>query len=272
MKNGNNGKTKETEVVRKPFLTGSVTDERTLKSSLAFFGVLIVVIFITLIACATATFDIVILRVLLNAAVIIVCLMIFYNKGAGYGSEAVSHGEILYQKKEKGQQVAESERKLCYHPAKGYVTGLIGTLPLLIPALILAVTTSVQMTGAGALPSWMQAYTGRSDIGNALINYTQPEGMKAVDYIRTVIRICILPYINIIGNANKTGVLFLERISPLIMLLPATVYGTGYRTGKKIRTRIHTVISENDRKRVRREKKRIRDRNTTRAKGPEQLN
>lgn len=272
MKNGKNGRSGETEVVRKPFLTGSVMDERTLKSSLAFFGIMVVVIFITLIACATATFDIVILRVLLNAAVIAVCLMIFYNKGAGNGSDAVSHGEILWQKKEKGMEVAESERKLCYHPAKGYVTGIIGSLPVLIPALILAATTSVQMTGAGALPSWMQAYTARSDIGSALVNYTQPEGMGAVDYIRTFIRICILPYINIIGSADKTGVLLLERLSPLILLLPAAVYGTGYRTGKKIRTRIHTVISENDRKRVRKEKKRIRERNSPRIKGPEQLN
>ena len=60
MKNGKNGRSGETEVVRKPFLTGNVMDERTLKSSLAFFGIMVVVIFITLIACATATLDIVI--------------------------------------------------------------------------------------------------------------------------------------------------------------------------------------------------------------------
>ena len=73
-------------------------------------------------------------------------------------------------------------------------------------------------------------------------------------------------------EVEHNPVLLLERLSPLILLLPAAVYGTGYRTGKKIRTRIHTVISENDRKRVRKEKKRIRERNSPRIKGPEQLN
>ena len=259
-------------VIRKPFLTGSITDENTVKNCMQFFGTLILVFFVSFIACATASFDNLILRLILNTAVIAVTLMVFYNNGAGRGADAVTQGEILYQKQEKGRTFSNSERAVCFHPMKGYLIGLAGTLPFLIAAAILAANTSVQMTDAGTLPSWMQGYVRRSDIGNALVNYTNPEGMRFIDYLRAFVRICILPFINIVGYNNKIGLLAMERISPLILLLPAISFGTGYLKGKKIRTRIHTVISENDKRRIRKENKRRSRRTASRSHEPEQLN
>ena len=111
------------------------------------------------------------------------------------------------------------------------------------------------------------------DIGSALVSYTQPEGMTAVDFIRAIVRIIILPFVNLVGTSNKAGILLLERISPLIMLLPAAAYGTGYLTGKSVRTQIHTAISANEQKRIRTEKKKraARSRQQSRRE-PEQLN
>ena len=274
MKNNSHSRTRNSEKeVRKPFLRGSAFDENTAKQGLIFFGTLIVVFLVTFIACASASFSSFILRLILNLAVIAVVLMVFYNNGAGQGADAVTRGEILFQKQEKGQAFSESERRVCYHPMKGFLTGLIGTLPFLAAAAVLAVNTALQTTEAGTLPSWMQAYAARSDIGNALVNYTQPEGMKALDYVRALVRICILPYVNIVGYSSKYGMLVTERISPLLLLLPALSYGTGYLTGRKIRTRIHTVISENDRKRVRKEKRNKSRKNTgSRNREPERLN
>lgn len=263
---------KSVQVVRKPFETGSPTDENTVRDSLKFFGTLIMVYLVSFIACSAAVSNL-FLRLIINIAVIGVVLMIFYNSGAGKGAEAVSRGEIIWQKKESGREFSASEKKVCYHPLKGYLTGLIGTIPFLILAVILALKTTIQMTDSGTLPSWMQAYTRRSDIGSALINYTQPEGMTFIDAIRALIRICILPFVNTIGYGNKSAMLLLERISPILLLLPAAAYGTGYLTGKKIRTRIHTAISENNRKRSRRTRKSKANANgTSRRREPEQLN
>ena len=258
--------------VRKPFLTGKAVDGNTLRNSLAFFGTLIVVFFVAFIACASATFGSIILRIALNLAVIFLILMIFYNNGAGKGAEAVTRGEILYQKEETGQTVSESERKAAYHPFKGFVTGLLGTIPFFFLAVVLALNTQLQMTQSGTLPSWMQAFTRRGDIGSALVHYTQPEGMALIDYIRIAVRICILPFVNIVSSGSKEGMLLLERLSPLILLLPAAAYGTGYRTGRKIRTRIHTAISENNRKRMRKERKKRSARTAARRNEPEKLN
>ena len=259
--------------VKKPFLTGSTLDENTLKNSAKFFGLYIMITFVSFIACSSSTFGGDILRFVLNILIIGVILMLFFNFGSGKGAEAVSRGEILYQKQEKGQFISVGEKKICFHKLKGFAISLIGMIPMLIPAIMLAFCTTLQTTDSGTLPSWMQSYIRRSDIGNALVNYTQPVGMQFTDYLRAFVRICLLPFVNLIGYTNKTGLLIMERLSPVLLLLPAAAYGIGYLSGRSIRTRIHTTISENDKKRIRREKKRqkIRSR-TVQHREPEQLN
>ena len=257
----------------KPFVRGDAFDENTARNSLKFFGTMVVIILISFIACSSTAFGSTVLKLGLNLAVIGVQMMLYFNFGSNHGTEAVSRGEILYTKKERNQEYNESERRISYHPAKGFIIAVIGTLPILIPALILAFRTTIQTTDSGTLPSWMQAYTSRSDIGNALVNYTQPEAMGVVDYIRAFIRICIIPFVNVIGHESKSGMLLLEKISPIIVILPSVFYGFGYMAGKKVRTRIHTVISENDKNRIRKERKRIRKQNSqARRRDPEQLN
>ena len=49
---------------------------------------------------------------------------------------------------------------------------------------------------------------------------------------------------------HRDGMLLLERLSPIIVLLPAIAYGTGYLQGQKERTRIHTGIAENRKSRA----------------------
>ncbi len=265
-------KKKTVTPVRKPFIIGDAADENTVVSALKFFGSVILVCFVAFIACMTASGGS-FLRLLINPAVIAAAAFIFFNNGSGRGADDVARGEILYQRQEKGNSFSEAEKKVCYHPFKGFLIGLIGTLPFLVPAVFLALNTTLQTTGAGTLPSWMQAYTRRSEIGDALISYTQPESMDLTGMIRVIIRICIIPFVNLIGYGSKQNMLMLERTCPVILLLPAVFYGTGYLTGKKIRAGIHTAISENEKRRIRKEKKRIRNRNTNqRNREPEQLN
>ena len=270
-KKKNAGKT-ETHV-RKEFLRGNVTDENTLKSSLVFFGSLLIVYLMAFIVCmTTAGSDII--RLISSAAVIIMMLSVFFNKGSSHGAEAVSRGEILWQKEKKGQPVAESEKRASFHPMKAFVIGLIGSAPLVLIAVIFAINTRIQTTTAGTLPSWIQGYLRRDDIAGPLVSYTQASGMGVTDILRIIVRIAIMPFINFAGSENYKGILVMERLSPLIMLLPACAYGTGYLRGPEMRARVHTAISENDRIRKRKEKKerRIRAGIAARPKEPEKLN
>ncbi len=265
---------KPVKPVTKPFLTGNITDERTPKSALVFFGCLLIAAFMGFLVSATISGGPSWLRIIVNVAIILLILFVFYTNGANRGTEAVSRGEILWQKREKGQEVSDSDRRLCYHGLKGFFVGFLGTIPLLVPAILLACLTQVQTTDSGTLPSWIQGYLGREEIGGALVHYTQPLGMTFLDYLRLFVRIFLMPYINIPGAANHTAVLWVERLGPLLSLLPAFVYGLGYRTGKSNRTRVHTAISESNRIRIRREKKarKARREENARRKGPEQLN
>ena len=257
--------------VEKPFLTGAPTDERTVKSALAFFGVLLMAAFMSFLVCSMFSMDNAILRVGLNAIVEIVMLMIFFNNAIGRGADAVARGEILYQRQEKGQLFSASEKAICFHPLKGYMTGLLGTLPLLICAALLAALAQRQSTGYGALPGWVSTLQQRSEVGDALAAYTVRGGMQFVDVLRIIVRILIMPFISMVGSENRDGLLLVERLSPVIVLLPALAYGTGYLQGRSERTKIHTGIAENRKSRARKEK-RARKARVARPKGPEQLN
>ena len=259
--------------VRKPFVYGTPADGATVRTALQFFGILILVFFVTFIAGSSVSGAGPAIRIIFSAAVILLVLFIFFSNGSNLGADAVARGEILYQKKEEGKPFSESERKLCYHPCKAYIIGLIGTIPFLIAAIVFSFNATITMTGPGTLPSWMQSYTRRADIANALPTYLHPEGLSLTDFLRIAVRIFILPFVNLVGTDNPRGLLILEKMSPLLLLLPAAAYGTGYLSGKKIRTRIHTMISESNRRRKRKETRARKKRMSTRsASGPEKLN
>ena len=253
----NSEKTQKTvKIVTKQFLRGDATDEHTLKSSLLFLGSLILVFFMCFILSITTAGASGIIRILVSCAIIGMVLIIYFNKGSAHGAEAVTRGEILWQKQEKGQDISDAERKICFHPMKAFLIGLIGTIPLILLAVIFSLMTQVQTTTAGTLPSWMQAYMRRDEVAAPLVSYLEPGAMGLTDILR-----------------HQT-VYLIEKLSPLILLLPACAYGIGYLNGPKLRSKVHTAISENETKRKRREKKerRIRAGLTAKPKEPQKLN
>lgn len=265
---------KKTGGIKKPFTQGTPVDTETWKKALFFFGTLLMVYFVSLIVCSMTGFSQTFLRIGVNLVIIVGILLIFYNNGANYGENAVARGEIVWQRKEKQENVSDSEVRLSYHPLKGLIMAAAGTLPFFILALVLALTTSLQTSSQGTIPGWLQSYLGRDEIGGALTAYTNPRGLTAVELIRVVVRIMILPYINLAGTAaNKMMTLWMERLSPVIVLLPAIAYGIGFIQGPGLRSRVHTEIAENTKKRIRREKRerRLRRQSSGRS-GPQQLN
>ena len=187
------------------------------------------------------------------------------------GTEGVSRGEILFQHIQKGQEASQSEKRIPFHPAKGFVIGLLGSSLFVILALLLALTAERQMTGAGTLPTWMESYMRRSEISDALAGYSQSAAVSATDIFRIIIRLTIMPFVSICGAENRDLLLTVERLSPALVLIPAAAYGTGYMQGPSRRRKIHSEIAENARRRRIREKRERRARITV-PKGPQQLN
>lgn len=257
--------------VTRPYLTGKPVDEHSAMSMIKIFLGVLAMMFAFLFLGATMIWENLFLRVLTNAVLILGCYLLFWQTGASSGSIAVNQGEILHQRRETGRSMTDRELSMSYHPLKGFINGLVGVAPLFICALLLAVMTQRQMTSPGALPSWLTTLERRDEIGGALAIYHQEAGMSVKDVLRLIVRMSIMPYVNLVGSTNKDGLLLLERFSPLLALIPGLVYGWGYTQGVAVRSQVHTDIAAGKRKQKRKEKK-ARQQRQAQRKGPEQLN
>ena len=189
----------------KPFLTGAPTDENTFRQAAKFSGTLILVAFMSFIICSMTSFNISVLRIGINLVIETLILYIFFSKGVNLGTDAVVRGEILYQHIHKDPEISENEKKIPFHKAKGFITGILGSVIFIVIALILALTAKKQMTGAGTLPSWMDAYMRRSEISGALISYTQGASVTVTDILRILVRLMIMPFISMCGAVLRLG-------------------------------------------------------------------
>lgn len=253
-------KKQKIERVVKPYLRGTAVD-RTLGGAVLkfFFSTVAMVIAYTLVG-VVLTWDSKFLSILINGMILLCALMIFQQSGAAAGADAVNQGEIMYSRKEKGRPVEEWERRMCFHPAKGFIVALLGSIPLVLCSLILACVAQRQMTNLGSLPSWLTAYENRPEIGNALAFYHQTGSMTVEAFTRLIVRMSTMPYVNMVGAADKDGMLVLERISPLLNLLPAAAYGFGYLFGVQTRSIVHTNIALGKKKARRKARKEQRAR------------
>ena len=262
-------KTQTPIVVSKPFLTGKPVDSTTWKSALVMCGSLVAMAVLYLIVCGMMMFESLVLRIAANGIVIFLTLAIFYSSGMSQGSIAVNNGEIMYHRRETGAQITPEELARCYHPLKGFLTAFFGSLLLFLMALVFALITKRQTAGLGALPSWVSSLEGREEVGLALSYYRTGSAWSLENVLRVVIRLSTMPYVNMVGSSNPDGLLLLERLSPILVLLPGISYGIGYTGGVKVRTRVHADIAKNTRKKAR---KNARAKKAPKTKGPIELN
>ena len=265
-------KQQKVEKVTKPYLTGDLIDRSTMTGALKFLVSLVVMAVLYLIIGIMMSWDTAWINIAANTVLVLATMLFFSQMGQTVGADAVNQGEIMYGRQEKGRPVAEWERSMCYHPLKGMVVALIGSVPVVLCAVVLACIAERQMTTLGVLPTWVNALEGREEIGGALAYYHEEAGMSLQAILRIVIRMTTMPYVNMVGAANKDGMLLLERISPILNLLPAIAYGLGYMSGVSVRTSVHTNIALGKQKAKRKQAKERRARRQQVRRGPEQLN
>lgn len=116
-------------VSKKPYLTGKPLDSSCIGGALRFFLYLLMMAIAFLFLGAVLSFDSFTLRLIINLAVVLLLLTVMFQSGAAAGSVAVSAGELAYQRKESNRMLNDAEIRACYHPLKGFLTALIGSLP-----------------------------------------------------------------------------------------------------------------------------------------------
>lgn len=267
-------KNNKVQRVTKPFMRGKMIDRTLPGGAVKFFAFTVVMIFVYFMSMIVSSLDSTLLNIVINVAIMGTTWLIFWQSGLTTGADAVNQGEIMLSRQEKGRPVAAWEAEQCYHPLKGFIIALVGSIPLLICAVILACVAERQMTTLGVLPTWVSAFETRPEIGDALSYYHQEASFTLEAAMRIVVHIAVMPILSIVGADNWDAVLVLERVSPLLCLIPAVVYGIGYAMGTMERAAVHTNVAlgkQNLRKKQARER-RQRQRQNQARRGPEQLN
>lgn len=267
-----NRKKQKIEKVSKPYITGKMIDRTLPGGALKFFAFTALMMFVYFMSIIVASMDSKVLNVLINAAIILTTWLIFWQSGLSSGADAVTQGEIMYQRREKDRPVAQWEEDLCYHPLKGLIIALVGSIPLLIASVVLACIAQRQMTTLGMLPSWVSTFETRQEIGGALMYYHQDAQLTLESILRVVIHVATMPYVSLLGAENKDLMLLLERVSPLLNLIPAVVYGLGYMAGTQERVAVHSNIALGKKKARRKQARERKARQQAVRRGPEELN
>lgn len=265
-------KQEKIEKVSKPFIRGKMIDRTLPGGALKFFAFTALMMFVYFMSIIVSSMESQILNILINGAIIVTTWLIFWQSGMVSGADAVTQGEIMYQRREKGRPVADWEADLCYHPLKGLVIALVGSIPLFVCSLVLACIAQRQMTTIGVLPSWVSAFEGRQEIGGALAYYHEEVSLSLEAILRIIIHVAAMPYVGIFGADNKDAMLLLERISPIINLLPALMYGLGYTFGTQERVAVHSNIALGKKKQKKKQQKERRARQQAAQRQTNQLN
>jgi len=246
---------KKQELVYKPYLRGSCLSRDAFKKGGKVLVHYLIFVFIYIVMSTVMNFDSRALTWIVNAAAVLLCAFILFSDGAREGENQVALGEIAYGKKEAGKEVKAEEQARCYHPLKCVVSVLVGLLPLLILTCIHAFTAQKQVYQLQTLPEWVSSFGADSDVMRPLRYYTEWAGLGFLDILRIAVTLLIFPFKQIARSYGADAVLLADRLSPLLLFVPALGYMIGYWTGPRTRALVHTNISKSNKRVLRRRQK-----------------
>ncbi len=248
-------KNKPVTPIEKPILMGTYHGKDAWKLAFKRFISVLLISILYLIIGILVTMDQVAFSLIMT--LLITGLLFYYQfvSGATQGEKDASFSEIMYQRHQEGKTIVSIDRHHCFHPMKGFFATFMGLLPYLIFTIIFACITEIETYQLGVLPSWTSSYLGQSEISDALNYYNLGVGMQAIDIMRVITRAMVMPFITTANYVSKEAVLFVERISPLLITIAPIGYGFGYTQGVKIRIRINTGIQQGVAKKKRKQRK-----------------
>lgn len=255
--------------VKKPVLKGSWHGKDALRLAGKVMASLLAVTVLFLLMGTLLSFDSLFLRIFFCGLLVAAAFGVLYSQGATAGQQDAAFAEIMYVRRREGKEVVPSDEARCFHPAKGFFAAFLGVLPYMLVAVVFAFLTRPVLYTLGALPGWLRELTRQSEFGNALGYYATARGMEGMDVLRIVARAMVMPFVNVAILLGEQAMLWVERLSPLLVCIVPLGFGAGYRQGLAVRVRINTGIAIGDAKKKRRERKERKRR--ARSDAPERL-
>lgn len=255
--------------VKKPILKGSWHGKDAVRLGGKVMANLLMVTVLFLLLGTLTSFDSLILRALFSGVLVLAAFAMLFNQGVTRGQQDAAFAEIMYVRSSEGKPVSPSDQARCYHPGKGYFAALLGALPYVLIAAVFALLTRPVQYTLGVIPGWISDLTRQSEFGNALSYYSSARGIGWMDVLRIIDRAMVMPFVNVAILLGDQAVLWVERLSPLLVCIAPLGFGIGYRKGLMARIRINTGIAIGDEKKRRRERKERKRR--ARSDSPERL-
>lgn len=195
------------------------------------------------------------LRAGLTALLVFVVLAFYYNEGASKGAADAAASRQYARLEKAGHTIGAREDAACYHPLKAVCGALALFAVPVILAVILALNAKEYAYALQDLPLWLTgSYGAREDVMGALGAYTQTLQTSALDWIRIVVRMFILVFINAFDSV-QTSVGLIDRLSPAMIALYPIAYVLGYMRGPSIQNKLEKMNRKAKKVAVRKQQK-----------------
>ncbi len=265
---GTKKKKKKIKPIAKPYLKGPVFCGLTVQRALKLLCYPLIFMLIHLFIGPVFSFEgSLILRVVMNTLIIVFCIGLMYASGQNTGYADITIAEIMYTHTQEGKPVTDAERERCFHPLRGALTAALSYLPILILAVMYALTAVRQTLTLTALPGWVSGYSYQKEFAAPLQYYMTSDPLTVQQALRIVMRLLIYPYVNLVGARSTDAVLLIDRLAPLTLSLPYIGYAVGYLRGRYSRAMVHGSVAAARRKRG----KKVRKPAPRKRKVPEEL-
>lgn len=242
-------KKKKKALVYKPYEKGIWHSKTAAKKGLKLLAYFALFAFVYLVPGSVLQFNNTFLRVLANLVMLFICAGIVYVDGARLGESEVAYGEIVYNRKQAGNEPSKKELESCYHPWKGLFIMAVAAIPVMLLCLPYALSASRQAYSLQPLPTWAsQTMNNYEDVAAPLAYYQQEPVLGAIDILGIVVRLLSFPFVNMANPMGADAMLLVDRLSPILAWLPAVAFPVGYWTGPRARAMIHGNIKTNRRR------------------------
>ena len=258
MLNGAKKKKDKRELVYKPYLKGDWKEDSVFRQALKIVGYYAIFVFVFVVIGGMIPSGSTFVTWLLNLVLVAFCCVLLYLNGAREGESQVALGEIAYTRQENGKTVDPQEKARCFHPLKGWFTMLCGVAVVIALAVAHALLARKQVYALQSLPEWVTDQGG--DVMKPLAYYQQGGSFGAADIFRVIGRLLIFPFAQIARLYGTDALLTVDRLSPLLVCIPALGCPLGYLTGPRSRAMVHGDIKTSRKNYQRRQRKALKAR------------
>ncbi len=171
------------------------------------------------------------LRLVLAIAILAGILLLFFSEGLNKGAEDAAASRSYVNLESKGLKMDKKDDAACYHVLKPIAAGLAAfSIPLAL-AIIVALSAKEYTYTLQDLPTWLtDSYGTRADVMAPLGAYTTQHGMTAYDWMRTVVRMMEMNFINLFSDPLTMSAT-IDRLSPLFIVTYPIAFVLGYLRG-----------------------------------------